>query len=233
MKVKGSTLKWIALITMLIDHIGAFLIEPYLGYSAFSFDFTNVAPELKTLKLIYIISRLIGRISFPIFCFLIVEGYLNTKDIKKYALNLIVFAFISEIPFNLANSNNLLYFNHQNVFFTLFLGLICIYFLEKYNEKGPIVKLIILLITCVPAYYLNTDYSHFGVLAIAILFKFHSNKKLQTLFGVLTFAWEITAPIAFIPIWFYNGERGKQNKYFFYAFYPLHLIILYLIRLVI
>ena len=110
MKVKGSTLKIIALITMLIDHIGAFLIEPYLlnnGVFPFAFDISIIPKEFKTLYIIYIITRLIGRIAFPIYCFLIVEGFLHTSNLKKYAFNLLLFAFISEIPFNLANSNKL------------------------------------------------------------------------------------------------------------------------------
>ncbi|HCY06842.1 MAG TPA: conjugal transfer protein TraX [Erysipelotrichaceae bacterium] len=234
MKVKGSTLKIIALITMLIDHIGAFLIEPYLlnnGVFPFAFDISIIPKEFKTLYIIYIITRLIGRIAFPIYCFLIVEGFLHTSNLKKYAFNLLLFAFISEIPFNLANSNKLLYFDMQNVFFTLFLGLTCISLLDKY--KGFFNTVIILSITSLPAYFLNVDYHHFGVLAIAVLYLFHKNKKHQILFGVLTFAWELTAPLAFIPIYFYNGERGKQNKYLYYSLYPLHLLILYLIRIII
>ena len=113
--LSGSTLKVIAVVTMLIDHIGAILLSMY-------------QPALKTLFTlfgreysVYLIFRDIGRVAFPIFCFLLLEGFLHTHDRFRYGMNLFIFSLISEIPWNLMFTNTLRY-EKQNVFFTLFLG---------------------------------------------------------------------------------------------------------------
>ena len=99
--LSGSTLKLIAIVTMFIDHLGVVAFET----------------QISNYMVPYYIMRLIGRLAFPIFCFLLVEGFFHTRDVKKYALRLLVFAFISEIPFDLAFNRQLFYWRHQNVFF--------------------------------------------------------------------------------------------------------------------
>ena len=112
--LSGSTLKLIAIVTMFIDHLGVVAFET----------------QISNYMVPYYIMRLIGRLAFPIFCFLLVEGFFHTRDVKKYALRLLVFAFISEIPFDLAFNRQMFYWRHQNVFFTLFIGLLVIALLE-------------------------------------------------------------------------------------------------------
>lgn len=125
--VSGSTLKIMAVISMLIDHIGGVLILMGIYYKLIPHPENIGIGCIPNLNTIYLIMRAIGRIAFPIFCFLLVEGYVHTSNKKKYALRLFIFALISEIPFNLAFGNKVFIpaSRLNNVFFTLFLG-ICV-----------------------------------------------------------------------------------------------------------
>ena len=112
--LSGSALKMIAIATMLIDHIAATVIIRVLKFGGYN----------DSLYQLYRVMRNIGRIAFPIFCFLLVEGFMHTRDREKYALRLGCFAAISEIPFDLAFNGKILEVGYQNVFFTLLLGLL-------------------------------------------------------------------------------------------------------------
>jgi len=144
-----------------------------------------------------------------------------------------LFAILSEIPFDLAFNGQLLEFSYQNIFFTLLIGFLGMWVadeIEKVKGFGIWSFLTGLLVTAVAAgiaEVLATDYGAKGVLAIMLLYLFRWNKWEQTIAGCLAFLWEPTAPIAFLPIWFYNGKRGLNVKYVFYLFYPLHLLVLY------
>ena len=132
--VTGTTLKIIAIVAMFIDHFAAILIENYLtmvtsaSYSSAEAQMAWLRenPGVAIMEIVYVVMRLIGRFGFPLFAFLIVEGFQHTRSVKKYALNLGVFALISELPFNLGFASKLFYVGYQNVFFTLLLGLLCI-----------------------------------------------------------------------------------------------------------
>ncbi len=216
--LSGSTLKVIAIVTMLIDHIGAGILEqlPYFSDTDTTLYWTDR------------ILRSIGRISFPIFCFLLVEGFLHTSNVKKYAFRLFLFALISEIPFDLAFQREIFYPAYQNVFFTLLIGLITLIAM-KHFEYNKILKIIPMFVGILVAQILSTDYAGFGVVFIVLLYVFHDNIKIRNLVCSIAIFWELTAPIAFIPITLYNGERGFKMKYFFYVFYPAHLLLLYAI----
>lgn len=123
--LSGSTLKLIAIITMLIDHIGAAVIARLL--------IAGQGSEM--LYKIYYAMRAVGRVAFPIFCFLLVEGFFYTGSRKKYALRLFGFALLSEIPFDLAFSGKTLEFGYQNVFFTLLIGLLTIMLFDAVVKK--------------------------------------------------------------------------------------------------
>ncbi len=121
--ITGNTLKIIAIVTMLIDHIGVAIFENgMLKYQDNSLAWVSIAN---------LVLRTIGRIAFPIFCFLLVEGFFHTRDIKKYGTRLFLFALISEIPFDLAVFDTWFYPGYQNVYFTLFIGLWVIYWYDK------------------------------------------------------------------------------------------------------
>lgn len=223
-ELNGLSLKLIAMITMLIDHITVTL-KSY-----------NV---LQDSSMAYLVGRSIGRMAFPLFCFLLVEGFFNTRNIKRYLLRLVIFAFLSEIPFNLFIAKRIFYFNHQNIFFTLTVGLLLLMYMKKVEETFEsksmqfILNAIIVIAACMLSILLLTDYSYMGILMILVFYLFRKNKLLLavTLFLVNnTGDIQALAVLSMIPIMFYNGQRGPQrNKYVFYAFYPVHLLMLYLV----
>lgn len=239
----GSQLKWIAVITMFIDHIGAVLLE--YGLLPKVSDAVLAGNSYKFLVADYHfwyvfneVLRMIGRLAFPLFCFLLVEGYLHTKNIKKYALRLGLFALISEVPFDLAVFNSYFEPGGQNVFFTLLICLLVLWGLD-YFEKTLIdsmmpFRYLVPLTGILAAQFLQTDYAGFGILLIFLLYECRNRRKFQCIAGAfLTLFNSYTGWIAFLFIWFYNGERGKQlPKYFFYGFYPAHLLLLFLVRLI-
>ncbi|MDD3404385.1 MAG: TraX family protein [Hespellia sp.] len=220
----GSSLKLIAVITMLIDHIGAAIL------------YYTVQTESEIQM--YYIFRNIGRIAFPIFCFLLVEGFLHTHDVKKYAVRLGVFALISEIPFDLAvtRTGNSVWLN-QNVFWTLLIALLVMTGLRYVEIKIPATQYLwqgSLYVMCIAAgcglaYLMKTDYDYKGVFAICMLYLLRQNRIWQVIAGGLCFLWEPWAILGFIPILLYNGTRGFRMKYFFYLFYPVHLLVLHVI----
>lgn len=225
--LSGSALKCIAIITMLIDHIGAAVLARLL----------IAGNGGQFLYGVYWAMRTVGRIAFPIFCFLLVEGFEHTGDRRKYALRLFAFALISEVPFDLAFSSTVLEFEHQNVFFTLFIGLLTMmafHTVEEKTEWSPALRgavlALILFVGMGIAYFMRTDYDAKGVMCIMALYVFRKMRGPQILAGCIAFCWwELAALVAFIPIAFYNGKRGCNMKYVFYVFYPLHLLALYLV----
>ena len=211
-------LKIIAVITMLFDHAG------YIIFNQFSF------------------MNYIGRLSFPIFAFLITEGYKYTKNLRKYFARLLIFAIISQIPYMLyintfSNSFSL------NILFTLALGLLGITLYDKIEYK-PLGILLVTLLSLI-AQFLHFDYGWFGIATIFIFYIFKEKKLLMNLFFCIVvfinyfYIYLITSRIEYlfiilfcslslIPINLYNEKKGKDMKYFLYVFYPLHLIVFYL-----
>lgn len=218
----GSTLKIIAIVTMFIDHLGAAVLEYVLKYSQTIRDDAVLYQQLYSLDRVI---RLIGRVSFPIFCFLLVEGFLHTSNKKRYAIRLFLFALISEIPFDLAFFNTVFDFKHQNVFFTLLIGLLVMMGAD-YFHKNLLMQNLIYILGLSVGHLLRTDYGYKGVLLIIVLYLLSSERREQALKGALTISWELTAPLAFLAIYAYNGKRGLSLRYFFYLFYPVHLLLL-------
>lgn len=220
MGLNGAVLKWIAIISMFIDHFGATFIV-YMDSSP-AFDVGTV----------YSLSRQIGRLAFPIFAFLIIQGYQHTSKLTKYIRNLIIFAFISEIPFDLAFSGAYVFNGHQNIFFTLALGVIGLALYDRFEENNqPILQVLTILVFGWLGEILKVDYGFYGVALIMGLGILRNHKIAQTTFGIIMGLIQTpAASLAFFPITLYNGERGKQNKWIFYIFYPAHLLFFFYAR---
>lgn len=240
--ITGSALKWIAIITMLIDHIGASILTKkllYMGANAEEFGGVTAAFVEQYNNLYYIMrmTRNIGRIAFPIFCFLLVEGFLRTKNFGKYALRMTLFALLSEIPFDLVFSGKVVAWEYQNVMITLLIGMFTMYGCKMIEDKIQnnmsrfVLCGVFFAVGAMVAELLKTDYGAKGIIPIMILYFLRQYKPYQLIGGAVSFVWELPAPLAFLFVGFYNGERGMKMKYFFYLFYPLHLFVLYLICL--
>ncbi len=325
--ISGSTVKIIAVAAMLIDHVAAVVLARQLmdrGLMNAMWGGEAILEEWMkdnmALYAVYMVMRGIGRLGFPIFCFLLVQGFEKTRNVKKYGLRLAVFAAVSEIPFNLALTGNMTASAYQNVFFTLFLGLfaLCVFrFFERCRQSGLLARVpkalwgvfmvtgvifpgiyfgiwlgiqffsvsggdvkdylsfsryfpprfaVLCAVLCVGlaaalvlygkkkgmervkvvcvdmtalvlvvylADLLRTDYGGMGVLTIAVMYALRRNKiwAMAAGCGVLTLmsVSELPAFLVLIPVALYNGRRGLRMKYFFYAFYPVHLFLLYLI----
>lgn len=221
----GSVLKLIAVISMLIDHFAHIFCRTFSlnDLVFFSIAGADITP--------YYIMRKIGRLALPLFCFLIAEGFFHTRDKKRYGLRLLIFALISEIPFNLLRNATLFYPMKQNIFFTLFLGFLIMYIFE--NMKDEFKKAVLMFFVLALAHLLRVDYGFSGVLLIFVIYLLRQHPAPQMLvsYPLLSGGWAALA--AFIPINMYNGKRGfiksRALKYAFYFFYPLHILILFAI----
>lgn len=229
----GNGLKWIATITMLIDHMAVALIQNGIFQSN---TIILTQEQWQRCYQLYWIMRYIGRIGFPIFCFLLVEGFYYTHNIKRYLFRLGIFALISEVPFDFALFQNVFYLSYQNVYFTLLIGIVTlcgIRYFGKEDIRSRILRVVCLLGGLGAAYILRTDYNVYGVLLIVVLYLFREKVIWRDFAAgtvlLLSSLTEIFGLLAFIPMHFYNKQRGRQMKYFFYIFYPAHLLILGLI----
>lgn len=210
-------LKIIATVSMIFDHSG------YILYHGFSW------------------MNYIGRLAFPIFAFLIAEGYSHTKSLKKYFLRLFLFALLSQIPYMLYTHAIGLDFS-LNILFTLLLGLLSIHLYEKASHKW--IGVLLFLLCCLIAQYAHFDYGWFGITCIFIFHLFKEKRLWMFVsFELVTFANYLyqyittnlyqylivilCCTLSIIPLALYNGLKGKSAKYFFYIFYPLHLLLLY------
>lgn len=204
----------------------------------------------------------IGRIAFPIFAFMIVEGYTHTRNLKRYMLRILIWACLSEIPFNIMCGGSIFYPLHQNVLWTFLLSLLMITLIEKCKARFKRAAAVLLSIGItlpgfVLGYLIFTDYFGGGVLTVLVFYFFRKRNwkcllaqvvclyilNVELLGGyciiVNIFGHDVElvqqgfALLALIPIWLYRGRQGFHSKafqYVCYAFYPVHMIVLLIIR---
>lgn len=235
-RLSGFTLKRIAVVSMVIDHIGSFLLTPLLRSGAV--DGTLVvtaenAGRFQTLLLLKSICDILGRLAFPLFCFLMVEGFLHTRDRGRYGLRMAVFALISELPFDLAHYQTPLAPQLQNVMVTLAVSIFTLLLItwgEARTDSVSIRYVVTALITVAGAgvaFLLRGEYVFLGVLT-AVGFYLLRDKGYFRLLGLLPLL--IVSPwvcLAAPLILLYNGERGQGSKWFFYLFYPIHFLVFF------
>ena len=223
----GAQLKYIAFLSMLIDHVNKALIYPLLTENGF-------------LRYVSDVFDILGRVAFPLFMFFLVEGFFKTGNRFKYLLNLIVFGIISEIPFDLFQSAVLFQPNSNNVMFTLALALVMIWVIDELKVPKsyiipPVlwfpVSIIIVITVCLLSMIWGLDYEYHGILIAYFFYIFRNNPILSIIGGYLSIFKTPWALLGFGLTLTYNGKRGKQNKILNYLFYPVHLLILGLLRL--
>lgn len=207
LSLSGSALKVIAMLSMTLDHI------------AYYFGIDGLPGELM---------RSLGRVAFPVFAFLLVEGFVHTRSRKRYLASLLVFALISQVPWFLLNHDRT-----TNVFFTLALGLMAIWLLDKLGED-EVCGVGITAIFMLGALVLRADYDWRGIVLIVLFALFRNHLPLAFLFSLpIMYVYGLVGYfLAFAVIACYNGQRGfikggKWTKYGFYAYYPVHLMIIW------
>ena len=223
--LSGAQLKYIAFFSMLVDHINKALIYPYLDGGV--------------LNVISDIFDVIGRVAFPIFIFLLVEGYFCTRNKWKYLGTLLVFGVISEIPFDMFTTGTFVDVNWNNIMFTLALVLVTIWIIDTLKGKMSrmpkvmwfMISLPIIVIMCFTASVLSLDYEYHAVLIGYFLYLFHGKMLIAIPFSFISMYKEPWALLGFGFALTYNGKRGRQNKLINYLFYPVHMLILGIIRM--
>ena len=223
--LNGAQLKYIAFLSMLIDHINKALIWPNLQGDGI----------LSTISSVF---DVIGRIAFPLFSFFIVEGFFRTHDKKKYFLNLLIFAFISEIPYDMFSSKVILEFRLNNVLFSLALSLITIWILDVFRNRYEknlgkawiFFSIPLLTIMYFVSDFVSGDYDFHAIMTAFVFYILYDRPLAGAICAYLTIVSEVWSILGFGLTVLYNGEKGIQNKIFNYLFYPVHLLILGLMR---
>ena len=224
----GSALKVIAIISMFIDHFSHYILPyyPHATDTLWTFGSTSVTWP--------VVGTTIGRIAFPIFSFLLVEGFVYTKDRVRYGLNLFAFALISEIPFDLERKLQVVDPTYQNVFWTLFLSYLGLCALE-YMKDAPAKRAVVVIGLALVSMGILCDYGPRGYAMVMMLYALRHKALEKTVIGSCITLATWRAGLAFIPINLYNGKRGFIKgpilKYAFYVFYPAHLLFIYWLRM--
>ena len=210
--MSSFALKFLAILLMTIDHVGLLLFPTHR------------------------ILRAIGRLAFPIFAFQIGVGFKHTHSKEKYILRMILFTLISQYPFTLF-LNAVKIAPILNIGATFTLALLALYSIDKFKKSW--VKYPILVIIACIATYVPMDYGIFGVLIVISLYFLDYSKVIgmSSFFSIVLMhcaidksIFSLPALLALFPILLYNGKKGPNIKYLFYVFYPLHMLILLLIK---
>lgn len=223
--LSSRDLKIIAYVTMLIDHIGAVLLIHLMA----NFGLYNLSISYESLFNIYTILRTIGRISFPLFAFGIVEGFIHTSNMKKYLIRLFLFAIISEIPFDLAIRSTAISWEYQNVIWTFLIGIIALYLGRKSGSN--LFTVLFVFMGMILGEILNTDYGAYGVLLMFAYYFLRDYPFKYLIWGIIIYYSTPYGLISLIFMFLYNGKKGMKSGRWLYGFYPGHLLILYLITL--
>ena len=222
--LSGAALKYIAMCSMLVDHVykAVVLMRVPAGAS-------------QMVLLLCDMMAIFGRFAFPIFSFLLVEGFYHTRNKAKYLRNLLMFAILSEIPFNLMLAADWRLPAAQNVYFTWAIALGVIWLVDTIRQKTKywvIAMLPVAAAGCALAMGLSVDYHMYGVMVPLVLYLLRDRPILASLAGYAVQYRSVWMLPSFLLTNLYNGQRGRQIKWLGYWFYPVHLLVLGVIRLV-
>lgn len=232
--ISANLLKLFAMLAMTADSFAVVVIKngKLYGYSEEYYAMALATEEGQRWFALYRILRLIGTLAFPLFCFLLAEGVEHTSDVRRYLFRVTFLAFVSELPFDLCVFNATYDFGRQNPCFTLAAALWALAGMKRFKRRTE-VKWLCVILGCAAAYLMRSDFGAPAVLMTALLYNFRNEKKLQIASGVVISAFQSLAhfgsgALAFIPVWFYSGEKGRfRFGIFAYLFYPLQLMIFY------
>ena len=218
---------------ILIDNIGAVVIQGGIlhGTDSALYHAVLLTPSGHYWVIAGQVCRYVGRLGFPILAYLTAEEFVRTRDRRWYAVRMLLFALLSEVPFDLAVYHTMYYPHYQNMMFTLFAGVLVMAVME--STQNPCLKAGALAAGCALSWVLQFDYNVVGVLFIAAMYWFRRSDTAQVVAGVAICAVEsiscyCVSALSFVPIVLYNGRRGAfQLKYMFYVFYPVHFLVLY------
>lgn len=223
--LSGSALKLIACISMLSDHLGRFYLNRFSWATQVWFTVAGRNISLEMLMFMF------GRFAFPIFAFLLVVGFEHTRSKMRYGLSLFVLALVSEIPFNLMIGQSLFH-PTQNVAFTWLLGLIALSGLTYFKNK-PVIALAILVVLFMVSRYLQADGRTAGYLFILLMYGLRKENLIRCVAPPVLLQMKAMVFLSLVLTLLYNGQRGFIKtpfmKYCFYAFYPVHMLVIYLI----
>lgn len=238
LQISSAGLHILAMVFMLCDHLWAMLFP---------------AQEWLTC---------VGRLAYPIFAFMVAEGYQHTRNLRRYLLRMLAGAILAEIPFNLMYNGSLFYPFHQNVLWTFLISLLLIALIEKCKSRfKPALSILLAVGLAILGYIVGyaamVDYYGVGILMVLTFYFFRKrnwkNRLCQLVclyilnvrllggyyYAVPLFGFEIEvvqqgfALLSLIPIWLYQGKQGFHNKvfqYFCYGFYPVHMLLLYIVQ---
>ena len=215
----GTSLKLLAMISMVFDHVGDMFFPGALWM------------------------RMIGRLAMPLFSFCIAEGYAHTRNKQRYLLRMGIFALVSEIPFDLAFEGRV-GLGHQNIMLTFFLSILALMLFDRIRGEGKehaafktLLGILCVCAVAVLALLLRADYTLFAVVAVFLFYVLRNRPALLRCgvgVGFLaltrTVGYYRATGLSLIPLLLYNGKRGRGLKWLFYAFYPGHLLLLYLLK---
>ena len=219
----GAQLKYLAFISMLIDHVNNAIVTPMLDGGGFLLYLSNIF-------------SILGRIAFPIFIFFIVEGFFKTSNRKKYLITLLIFGVISEVPFDMFTSKTFFDPHWNNMMFTLALCLITIWIIDSIKNKLDnkvlwyVISIIIVILFGFLAMQLSLDYDYHAIVVAYFFYIFYDKPMLGAGLGYLSIIKELYSFLGFGMTLTYNGERGRQYKWLNYFFYPVHILILGILR---
>ena len=224
--IDGTMLKIIAMISMIFDHVGDMFFTDLLW------------------------PRMIGRLAMPLFSFCIAEGYSHTRDKNKYLSRMFIFALVSEVPFDLAFTGKV-DLAHQNIMLTYFISILSLVLFDlirgkrseetgKYRVGRTILGIIEVIGMAGVALLVAADYTVFAVISVFLFYVLKDTKSvIRDASGVgflavtRTMGFYCTTGLSIIPLLLYNGKKGRGLKWLFYVFYPGHLLVLYLIKMMI